>query len=44
MANRQTQRDKISLLNLQHFPAIAKDKNLVVVVIATEDCIPPDAA
>jgi hypothetical protein len=44
MANRQTQRDKIALLNLQHFLAIAKDNNLVLVVIATEDRIPPDAA
>jgi hypothetical protein len=44
VANRQMQRDKIALLNPQHFLAIAINDDLVLVVIATEDGIPPDAA
>lgn len=44
VANRQTQRDKIALLNPQYLLAIAINDDLVLVVIATEDRIRPDAA
>jgi hypothetical protein len=44
VANRQAQRNKTALLNPHHFPAIAKNNNLVFVVIAAQHRIPQDAA